>query len=125
MRLAERDIERTICDFLTAEGWTVRKMEQNFSERKRKVVGEPGQADRLAIRYQRPSLRVNVRVVCEVLWIEMKAPKGKPTPKQLEWHSLERARGAQTIIMGVDCPASITGFLQWYSDAGLRRRVAA
>ena len=41
-------------------------MERNYSERKRKSVGELGMPDLLAIRYIRNS------VAAEVLWIEVK-----------------------------------------------------
>jgi len=127
MRLAEKHIERTIRDFLELDGWTVRKMEQNFSERKRKIVGEKGMPDLQAIRYSRRSLLapVNVRVACEVLWVETKALDGELDEDQRKWHERERARGAQTVILGVDCAASIESWIEWYRAGRLNRRIAA
>lgn len=37
------------------------------------------------------------------IWIEVKAGKNKPSPKQLEWHAAERAAGGVVIVAhGVD-----------------------
>ena len=47
----EADIERTCTDFLALDNWRSFKMEQNFSEKKQKTVGESGMADHMYLRY--------------------------------------------------------------------------
>ena len=89
-------------------------MEQNWSERKRKRVGEAGMPDCLAIRYS--------DVPITVMWIEFKRPGGKPSQAQLVWHRDERARGALTLIAGVDFEPTIEGFMAYYAQSGLKRR---
>lgn len=139
--LKEADIERTITDFLIAEGWRVFHMEQQWSEKKRKTVGERNMPDVLAIRYwagkvgripQLHDQRVNALLLAsgnEVLWLELKRLIGKkvtkPAQGQLDWHREERFRGALTLIAGVDFRASIEGFMDWYKNSGLARRRAA
>ena len=41
---------------------------------------------------------------------------------QVAWHQRERARGALTLLAGVDFPATIEGFAEWYRASGLMRR---
>jgi hypothetical protein len=113
-KLSERDIERTIREYLEWDGWRVFHFEQNFSERKRKVVGEPGMPDLLCIRYGRDG--------DHVVWLELKAPTGKPRKAQMLWCAAERQRGATAFIAGRDFPATIEGFQQWYRASGLMRR---
>lgn len=130
--LLERDIEKTCCDLLRADGWVVRKMEQNYSERKKKRVGERGMADVLCIRYSQHSMIEDRCQHCTVLWLEFKrlvpSKRGKVWPRatkaaihQSAWHTLERKRGALTLIAGKDFPASIEGFREWYKESGLMR----
>jgi hypothetical protein len=141
-RLREKDIQQTCCDLLIADGWRRVRLEQNFSERKRKTIGEAGMADDLFIRYNKfpggpPSVPYGSlrRSYTQVLWIEWKRelpPTRKPPswPRstkasitQEAWHALERSRGALTLIAGVDFPASIEGFRDWYATSGLARKV--
>ncbi len=60
------------------------------------------------------------------MWIEWKRERRrratKPTEIQMLWHQAERARGAFTLIAGVDFPATIEGFRDWYRASGLQRR---
>jgi len=134
----EKPIEAAIKEFLEWDGWTVRKMEQNYSERKRKAVGEPGMADMLAIRYgiqapTNPDSGPGFRWA-EVLWIETKrrlpVKRGKAWGRatqasihQKAWHARERSRGALTIILGEECEASTDDFKRWYFASGLARRI--
>ena len=135
--ILEKHIEEACVQIMEFDGWIVRKMEQNYSERKRKVIGEPGMADRLAIRYiernQGHPRSITPSGVAEVLWIEFKRPRPSKTGKtwraptraaihQQAWHLLERKRGALTLIAGCDFPASIEGFTNWYRNSGLMRR---
>ena len=110
--MLELDLERAIRTLLEWHGWIVRKMERNYSERKRKSVGELGMPDLLAIRYVRNS------GAAEVLWIEVKRTFGQKATKafvrQHEWHARERRRGAVTVIAGEDFEASVDGFVLWY-----------
>ncbi len=144
LALLEKDIERACCDLLEADGWIVRKMEKNFSERKRKSTGEKGMSDRLCIRYvprdQGKPQSAMPSGMAEVLWIEFKRlvpqptrviEKGRPKQRwprstqaavhQKAWHAIERKRGALTLIAGEDFIASIDGFRDWYRESGLMR----
>lgn len=123
--LLEKDIQRTCSDLLESDGWRRVRSEYTYSDRKRKSVGELGMADDLFIRYcQKP--------LAEVLWIEWKrllvTGNGRHWPRstqaaihQSAWHTLERRRGAMTLLAGIDFPASIDGFTQWYNHSGLKR----
>lgn len=104
----ERHVEETICQFLEWDGWHVLKMEENYSERKRKRTGEPGMPDRLALRYN-PD---------QILWLELKRPGEKPRPDQIVWHEAERSRGALVLVV-----SDIDDFMKrWYPKSGLQRR---
>lgn len=138
VKLYERDIEQACCGFLELDGWICRKMEANFSEKKRKSVGEVGMADTLAIRYLvgprgDPAYQ---KQQAEVMWIEWKRQRGGPDSRkglftkaekakihQRGWHARERSRGALTLIAGEDFPATIEGFRSWYMSSGLNRRM--
>ncbi len=111
LKLSEGQIQRTCEDFLKINGWRIFRLEMNYSERKRKVIGEAGAPDCMAVRYL-PTDR-------EILFIEWKSAKGKPSLKQLDWHRNERSRGAMTVIAGVDFKPTPEDFIQWYKDSGL------
>lgn len=129
-KLSERQIEKTICDFLEADGWICRKMEQNFSERKQKIVGEAGMPDRQCVRYEAGLVAGGkhwphnsaMRADSQTIWLELKTKTGKAAQHQLDWHAKERARGALTLIAGRDFEASIEGFMCHYQRSGLMRR---
>lgn len=132
--ILEKDIEKTCTEFLELDGWRSLKTEQNYNEIKRKVVGEKGMADRLFLRYGKYAPEIKACFAtggcacAEVLWVEFKRQKnnGKATTagfKQQEWHKAERARGALTVVAGVDFPATIEGFMVWYCKSGLARSV--
>jgi len=135
MELLERDIARTASDLLIADGWRMLITDPVSNRALGKGFGEIGMADRLYIRYsfdRRPPdgqwnetlLRA---VAVEVLWIEWKrtvhGKATKPTLAQTAWHTLERKRGALTLIAGEDFEASIEGFQDWYKSSGLMRKV--
>ena len=126
IKLKERDIAKTFGDYLKLDGWRLLWCEPMSRRDLGKGFGEPGMPDLLAIRYaQNPEWSVNVRLEiklgCDVIWIEFKRPGGRLSAKQKEWHLAERSRGALTIILGEDCEASIEGWLSWYSGRGLNR----
>lgn len=128
LKLCEADLQRTCEEFLQLDGWRIIRLEQNYSERKRKVVGEAGAPDMLGLRYGRMEMVPGLWTPafqasdCQIMWCEWKSARGKPSAKQLEWHQAERARGALTLIAGIDFPASIDGFMDWYRSSGLLRR---
>lgn len=115
----ERDIQKACEDLLQLDQWRILRMEQNFSERKIKTVGEVGMPDCLAIRYF-VMFGVSDRAD-DVLWIEWKRLKGKPSTEQKLWHTAERARGALVWVAGEDFPATIEGFWAHYRASGLLR----
>lgn len=128
MNPSELDIECAIVDLLALDDWRCFKMEHQFSEKKRKSVGENGMPDRLCIRYgfcqyveDGPAQRA-----AEVIWLELKRldKRGKSTKvaqHQKDWHTLERKRGGLVLVAGQDFPASIEGFKEWYKTSGLMR----
>ena len=123
----ERDIQATCEDLLQLDGWRIFRMEQNFSERKIKTVGEAGMPDCLAIRYLYAGLfgtlqkETVLRSYCELMWIEWKRLKGKPSTHQKLWHAAERKRGALVWLAGEEFPATVEGFWAHYSASGLLR----
>lgn len=137
-RVLEKHIEQAIVDYLTLDGWICRKQEQNFSEKKRKIVGELGMPDQQCVRYcdARHSVGMSkqsvnrLRASPELFWIEVKRERGgeigskaeKARIDQKAWHARERERGALTVILGEDCPATVDGFIEWYALSGLQRR---
>jgi hypothetical protein len=60
------------------------------------------------------------------MWIEWKRVRnGKATKtslKQDAWHARERARGFLTLRAGIDFPATISGFQEFYRQSGLMQR---
>lgn len=119
----ERDIQATCEDLLQLDRWRILRMEQNFSERKIKTVGEVGMPDCLAIRYPQVGQGTYGALGwAGVIWIEWKRLKGKPSTQQRLWHAAERQRGALVILAGEDFEASVDGFLEWYRRSGLMRR---
>jgi len=102
-------------------------MEQNFSEKKLKIIGEAGMPDRLYIRYAYIDCMYTpyLRVVSEVLFVEWKRLEGKNATKtsqrQKYWILLERNRGAVVWIAGEDFPATIEGFRKHYKNSRLMR----
>jgi hypothetical protein len=89
-----------------------------------KGFGEVGMADHYYVRYSAPwdAEWPAARADSQSLWVEYKSASGKPSKTQIAWHGKERARGALTLIAGVDFPASVEGFRSWYAASGLRRR---
>lgn len=131
--LSEAAIERTLTDFLALDGWRCIKTDPVSDRQRGKGFGELGMADCQYTRYLYGShnngnvnkCQCGMREGCacsETIWIEWKSAKGKPKPHQLEWHRAERARGALTLIAGVDFPASVDGFMEFYRKSGLLRR---
>ncbi len=126
-------IEAECTKLLEEDGWRSLRTDPVSDRSKGKGFGELGMADHLYFRYldeaqiEFPSSDGRLRIAvlkspaAEVLWIEFKSANGKPAKKQLEWHQKERARGALTLIAGVDFPASVDGFKRWYASSGLKR----
>jgi hypothetical protein len=111
----ETVIEAECCTLLAQDGWRILKTDPVADRGRGKAFGETGMADVLALRYRPQS------VLCEALWIEWKSSGGRVKKHQLAWHTMERARGAMTVIAGIDFAASVEGFREWYRDAGLVR----
>lgn len=131
--LKESDIARTCSDLLQADGWRMLITDPVSDKSRGKGFGELGMADRLYIRYEAGErlqpisiLASRVFTLHEVMWIEWKRTvRGKPTKAtahQQTWHQAERSRGALTLIAGIDFPATIEGFREWYRSSGLQRR---
>lgn len=108
-------IEAECCRLLAEDGWRTLKTDPVSARNRGKGFGEPGMADTLALRYGKQP------AACEVLWLEWKAPGGRVRKHQVAWHTRERARGALTVVAGVDFPASVKGFLSWYRASGLAK----
>lgn len=136
--LKEIDIERTCSEWLALDGWRTLKTDPTSDASRGKGFGELGMADRLYIRYN-PGARVSYGLelsdgakftssagmgvaLAELMWIEWKAKDGTVKKHQWAWHQGERARGALTLIAGVNFPKTIEGFQRWYRASGLMRR---
>ncbi|HKT90122.1 MAG TPA: hypothetical protein VJQ59_16875 [Candidatus Sulfotelmatobacter sp.] len=142
MKPTEAQIEKACTDMLEADGW--RTIETDLKRLRGLGVQEKGMADRLYVRYRPHPYEIhrdgrdNPRAIgwwqavlpcqAEVLFIEWKRIREghkaatKPSQHQLAWHAKERARGALTLIAGIDFEASIEGFIRWYRESGLMRR---
>jgi hypothetical protein len=134
--LLESQIAQTCTELLAADGWRCLITDPVSDRTRGKGFGELGMADRLYIRYcpmpsewhsdKQPYWRPKAQCEALVLWIEWKRVDGrgrttKATDHQNAWHAAERARGALTLIAGVDFPATIEGFRDWYTRSGLAR----
>lgn len=118
------------------DGWRPLKTDPCSDRSRGKGFGEEGMADHLFIRYQDPYIGNNSagpytffrenqdvrRTFAEVLWVEFKRPGTKATAHQLTWHSVERIRGAYTVIAGRNFEPTFDGFVDWYRKSGLLRR---
>ncbi len=140
--MLEAQIEEECTKLLEEDGWRSLRTDPVSDRGRGKGFGEVGMADHLFIRYETirycPTCGRNCHDyetcgqchetperkpwMSGVMWIEFKSAKGKPAKHQLEWHQKERARGAMTLIAGVDFPASVEGFKQFYRNSGLQRR---
>lgn len=127
--VSEAALERTCTEYLAWDGWRSLKTDPVSRREWGKGFGEPGMADALYIRYgwTKPLAKGDLlaEVLAEVLWIEWKRKGGKAKAHQQTWHTLERKRGALTLIAGVDFEASIEGFKAWYRASGLKRNPQA
>lgn len=131
-RALERDLENYGTGLLELDGWRSFKMEQNFSERKVKLVGEAGMPDRLYLRYYDPRFDRSEwlegegtawqRAQAQVLFVEWKRKGGKAKQHQLDWIAAERARGALVWLAGEDFVATPEGFYEHYAGSGLMRK---
>jgi hypothetical protein len=120
--LPEWMIEAECTKLLEQDGWRSLRTDPVSDRGRGKGFGEVGMADHLYIRYNASAGATKILTVTDkVLWIEFKSAKGKPKKHQIEWHTKERARGALTLIAGVDFPASVNGFMGWYRASGLNR----
>lgn len=127
-RLTEAHIQRTVKEFLEADGWRAIRTEHALERTKegkiRRKVGEVGMPDFMFVRYELLSRQLGnwpracYEAACEVAWVEFKRPGKKPTPAQLAWHEAERARGALVIVVD-----SIERGIAWYKASGLARKV--
>lgn len=141
--MKESTIQETCCAWLALDGW--RRIRTDMKQLRGMGVQEKGMADDLFIRYHGFTGQFIHAAVAnpecqsqsEALWVEWKRERGSTSlnPKralftraekamihQKAWHAAERARGALTVILGEDCPATIEGFMDWYTDSGLLRK---
>lgn len=135
-RILERDIQNACTGYLELDGWRALRTDPVSDRRRGKGFGELGMADHLYVRYcysaenctagtgSPSSWEVKARTLhSEVMWIEWKRPKNRASQHQKDWHAAERSRGALTLIAGEDFPASVAGFIRWYEQSGLNRRM--
>lgn len=122
-RVAEKDLEQAVRDYLEFDGWRCFHFEQVWAEERKRTFGELGMPDLLCIRYEIPFHVPKVGPLSEVMWIEMKTEGGRAAGHQKLWHIHERKLGALTVIAGEDFPPTFDGFLKWYDAAGFRRKM--
>lgn len=78
LSLRESAVERSVCDYAREQGCVVVKLAG---------ANQKGQPDRMFLRDGR------------VLFIEFKAPKGRPTPLQLKWLKKLRKQGFPATVI--------------------------
>jgi hypothetical protein len=120
--LLEKHIQQACEDILLLDGWRIFRLEQNWSEKKCKRVGEAGAPDCMAVRYLEHYQQGLPKALSEILFIEWKRPKGIIRAAQNEWHRYERKLGAVTWIAGEEFDATYEGFKAHYEASGLCRR---
>src|SRR5690348_6653268 len=123
----ESQIQEACAHILELDGWRRLRTDPVSRREWGKGFGEKGMADDLFLRYRsaydRPGeggMPLAGMCVAQVIWIEWKRllpqKRGKTWPRstqaaihQQAWHTLERKRGASTLIAGQDFPASVDG----------------
>src|SRR5689334_7519680 len=124
----EAPIQAEVTRILESDGWRALRTEPVSDRGRGRGFGTPGMADLLAIRYGSGTVEPwkplgLLAEGCCVLWCEFKRRKGGIISKaKMKWHQKERARGALTLIAGVDFDSSVDGFMRWYRASGLCRR---
>lgn len=102
--LKERDVTRTVVDYLLAYGWRALRNQVTVVHAgggSAFKVGEKGMCDWLFLHYG-----------CSlILWIEFKKKGKKPSPVQAEWQAYERVRGATVITVD-----DFEEFERWYQQ---------
>src|SRR5690242_19783858 len=123
----EAPIQEEVTRILESDGWRALRTEPVSDRGRGKGFGEIGMPDFLYMRYGAGTVEPwkplgLLAEGCEILWIEHKRRRGGVVSKdQILWHQKERARGALTLIAGVDFDASVQGFCRWYENSGLMR----
>ena len=132
--VSEAQVEETCTAFLALDGWIA--LVTDPKQLRGLGVTEPGIADRQYRRaVNRDSLprsveeghayaqRLAEAELMAIEWKRVRAGKAtKTSVKQDAWHARERARGFLTLRAGIDFPATISGFQEFYRKSGLRRK---
>lgn len=92
MRLKERDITRTVREYLGYRGWSPVRINAG-------PFGKKGQPDYLFLHYAKR----------RHLWIEFKSPRGSLSPEQIQWIQIARKDGAQVLVV-----RDVDEFMGWY-----------
>lgn len=126
--LTEAQVQQAVVQFLELDGWRAIRTDPVSDKSRGKGFGEVGMPDYLFIRYTHAVLPESGHIsdttfrmlgaCAQVLWIEFKRKGAKRTGLQVNWHSIERSRGA--LVMTVD---DIDEFTKWYLASGLNRRI--
>ena len=105
--LREKDISRTVCDFLKAQGWRLIRMNVSTVNFRGQWVnyGEKGMPDYLAVYYLHDGFAL-------LLWLEFKRQRGgRLSAEQVAWSEKERRDGAVVFTV-----SDIDHFRQWYDE---------
>lgn len=103
LKLVERQVTQQIRDYLKAKGWRPIRMQRTVIPGQFQT-GEAGIADYLFLHYLKPG-------IAAALWVELKAPAGRLSGKQVEWIEAERERGASVWVV-----ADFQAFAQAYAE---------
>lgn len=82
LKVAEKHVTRVCREYLELRGWSAVRLNAGAFTR-------PGLPDYIFLDYQRPA----------ILWIEFKAPGGRPSRVQLEVHAEIRRRGGMVWLI--------------------------
>lgn len=118
-RVSEASLQATCADWLALDGW-LRRIKTDLRHLRGMGVQEPGIPDDCFIRYAPLNPFPGT---AQVLWIEWKARDGVIGQKQIEWHTLERARGGLVWVAKQDFEPTVDGFQDHYRESGLLDRV--
>lgn len=125
MKLSERDIQRTVVEFMQLDGWRAIRTDPVSDKSRGKGFGEKGMPDYLFLRYDIELPGAAWRnesydsSIAQVIWVEFKAKGKKREKHQQDWYEREAHQGA--LVLVVD---DIDDFTRWYLESGLNRRIA-
>lgn len=127
---SEAQVEKTCTAWLALDGWV--GLVTDPKQLRGLGVSEPGIPDRQYRRAGGPlpekeaDTPEQIAAWVQLMWIEWKRVRSekatKTSVRQDVWHMREGSLGFLTLRAGIDFPATISGFQEWYRASGLMRK---